>query len=241
MPQIVEEGADIVIALAHTGIARRPTTTGLENAATPLARVDGIDAMLTGHQHLVYPSPTFDGIDTVDTATGHICGKPAVMGGFWGDNLGVIDLLLERDGNGWKVVSSEVETRPIYKRNEDRSITADWSKAVQEVLDSVADEHEATLEYIRRPVGKSSAPLQSYFALVADDPSRADRQPGADLVHRADDEGHRRTRACRSSRRRRRSRPAAAAGRNTTPMSPPATWRSRTSPTSTSTRTPSGR
>ena len=36
---------------------------------------------------------------------------------------------------------------------------------------------------MRRPVGKTSAPLYSYFALVADDPSVADRQPGADLVH----------------------------------------------------------
>ncbi len=39
------------------------------------------------------------------------------------------------------------------------------------MLASVEDIHEATLEYIRRPVGKTAAPLYSYFALVADDPS----------------------------------------------------------------------
>jgi 2',3'-cyclic-nucleotide 2'-phosphodiesterase/3'-nucleotidase len=33
------------------------------------------------------------------------------------------------------------------------------------------EDHEATLAYVRRPVGKTSAPLYSYFALVADDPS----------------------------------------------------------------------
>jgi 2',3'-cyclic-nucleotide 2'-phosphodiesterase/3'-nucleotidase len=142
----------------------------MENASTPLAAVDGIDALLTGHQHLVYPSPTFDGIDMVDTATGLIHGKPAVMAGFWGDNLGVIDLLLERDGSEWKVISTSVETRPIYKRNEDKSISA-TVESVPEVLESVKTEHEATLDYIRRAVGKTSAPLQSYFALVADDPS----------------------------------------------------------------------
>ncbi len=32
-------------------------------------------------------------------------------------------------------------------------------------------DHEATLDYIRRPVGETAAPLYSYFALVADDPS----------------------------------------------------------------------
>ena len=46
------------------------------------------------------------------------------MGGFWGSHLGVIDLMLERDGSDWRVLSHSVETRPISKRNEDRSITA---------------------------------------------------------------------------------------------------------------------
>lgn len=170
VPQIREAGADIILALSHSGIASPQHTEGMENASTPLAAVDGIDALLTGHQHLVFPSPTFDGIEMVDTAAGLIHGKPAVMAGFWGDNLGVIDLMLERDGSGWRVISTSVETRPIYKRNEDRSISP-TVESVPEVLASVSAEHEATLAYIRRAVGKTSAPLQSYFALVADDPS----------------------------------------------------------------------
>ncbi|MEM1150750.1 MAG: 5'-nucleotidase C-terminal domain-containing protein, partial [Pseudomonadota bacterium] len=60
--------------------------------------------------------------------------------------------------------------RPISKRNEDRSVTA-LVESDQPILDSVADVHEATLAYVRRAVGKTSAPLHSYFALVADDPS----------------------------------------------------------------------
>jgi 2',3'-cyclic-nucleotide 2'-phosphodiesterase / 3'-nucleotidase len=170
VPVMLEEGAEIIIALSHSGIGSAQHTDGMENASVPLAAVDGIDAILTGHSHLVYPSPTFDGFDMVDSKTGLIHGKPAVMGGFWGDNLGVIDLLLERDGNAWKVISSSVETRPIYKRNEDRSITP-LVESVPEVEDSVRTEHDATLAYIRRAVGKTSAPLYSYFALVADDPS----------------------------------------------------------------------
>ena len=34
----------------------------------------------------------------VDRATGTIMGKPAVMAGFWGSHMGLVDLLLERDG-----------------------------------------------------------------------------------------------------------------------------------------------
>jgi 2',3'-cyclic-nucleotide 2'-phosphodiesterase/3'-nucleotidase len=39
------------------------------------------------------------------------------------------------------------------------------------VLASVEAEHDATLAYVRAEVGQTDAPLHSYFALVADDPS----------------------------------------------------------------------
>ncbi|MEZ5777861.1 MAG: bifunctional 2',3'-cyclic-nucleotide 2'-phosphodiesterase/3'-nucleotidase [Paracoccaceae bacterium] len=170
VPQMREEGCDIVIALNHSGIAAAEHTDGMENAAVPLARVAGIDALMTGHSHLVFPSPTYEGFAEVDSATGTISGKPGVMAGFWGSHMGLIDLLLERDGDQWKVVSFTSEARPISQRNEDRSVTA-LVESVPSVLASVQKEHEETLDYIRRAVGKTSAPLHSYFALVADDPS----------------------------------------------------------------------
>ncbi len=170
VPQMKEEGADIVIALSHSGIGAAEWTEGMENASVPLAMVDGIDAVLTGHQHLVFPGPSFEGIGGVDAAAGTIHGKPATMGGFWGSHLGVVDLMLERSGNTWRVVGMASETRPISQRNEDRTITA-LVEDDQAILDSVAAEHEATLAYVRRAVGKTAAPLHSYFALVADDPS----------------------------------------------------------------------
>ena len=170
VPQMKEEGADIIIALSHSGIGAAEHSDGMENASVPLARVDGIDAILTGHHHRVFPSKKYDGIDTVDSIAGTINGKPAAMGGFWGSHLGLIDLMLERSGNEWKVVSHGSEARPISRRNEDRSITA-LVESQQNVLDSVQADHDATLAYVRRAVGKTDAPLHSYFALVADDPS----------------------------------------------------------------------
>jgi len=170
VPQMKEEGADIIVALSHSGIGAADWTEGMENASVPLAMVDGIDAILTGHHHLVFPGPAYEGVAGVDAATGTIHGKPATMGGFWGSHLGVVDLMLERSGNAWRVVGQASETRPISQRNEDRSITA-LVESDQEVLNSVAQEHEETLAYVRRAVGKTAAPLHSYFALVADDPS----------------------------------------------------------------------
>ena len=170
IPQMKEEGADIIVALCHSGIGAADHEDGMENAAVPLAAVDGIDAILTGHSHLVFPGPKYADFAAVDAENGTIHGKPAAMGGFWGSHLGVIDLMLERSGNAWKIVSHSSEARPISKRNEDRSTTA-LVESDAAVLASVQKEHDETLEYIRRAVGKTDAALHSYFALVADDPS----------------------------------------------------------------------
>jgi 2',3'-cyclic-nucleotide 2'-phosphodiesterase/3'-nucleotidase len=170
IPEIKEKGADLIIALNHSGIGSAKHTEGMENASVPLAELEGIDAIVTGHSHLVFPSPAFDGLAAVDAKNGYIHGKPTVMGGFWGSHLGLIDLMIERSGTEWRVVTSAVETRPISLRGEDGSVTP-LVKSVPKVLKSVADVHEETLEYIRRAVGKTATPLHSYFALVADDPS----------------------------------------------------------------------
>ncbi len=170
VPEMKEAGADIIIAMSHSGIGSADETDLMENASVPLASIDGIDAVLTGHSHLVFPSANYADFAAVDAEAGTIHGKPATMGGFWGSHLGVIDLMLAFEAGEWRVLAHDVETRPISKRNEDRSITALVESDV-DVLASVQEDHDATLAYVRRAVGKTAAPLHSYFALVADDPS----------------------------------------------------------------------
>ncbi|MEO0635594.1 MAG: bifunctional 2',3'-cyclic-nucleotide 2'-phosphodiesterase/3'-nucleotidase [Pseudomonadota bacterium] len=170
VPEMREQGADIIVALSHSGIGSADYTDGMENASVPLAQVEGIDALVTGHSHLAFPGPAFDGFAAVDAAKGTIHGKPAVMGGFWGSHLGLIDLMLQKDGDQWRVVDFTTEARPIYERGEDRKVTA-LVEDDATVLDAARADHEATLAYVRRAVGKTDAPLHSYFALVADDPS----------------------------------------------------------------------
>ncbi|MDM9629491.1 bifunctional 2',3'-cyclic-nucleotide 2'-phosphodiesterase/3'-nucleotidase [Rhizobium sp. S152] len=171
VPAMKEDGADIVIALSHSGIDGAAPSEKMENASLHLAAVEGIDAIFTGHQHLVFPGPkTWDGIKDADPVKGTLHGKPAVMAGFWGSHLGLIDLLLEKDGKSWKIVDFTSEARPIYHRDDQKKVIADVADK-KEVIEAAKAEHEATLAYVRTPVGKSSAPLYSYFALVADDPS----------------------------------------------------------------------
>ncbi|MDF1609851.1 bifunctional 2',3'-cyclic-nucleotide 2'-phosphodiesterase/3'-nucleotidase [Hoeflea sp. YIM 152468] len=169
VPQMREEGADLVVALCHSGMGQQDWAENLENAAIPLAAVPGIDAIVTGHSHLDFPGPKFDGMAGTDNAKGTISGKPGVMGGFWGSHLGLIDLMLERDGSSWKVISHSSEARPISDRIDRKVVALVADKP--EVLAAAQAEHEATLAYVRTAVGKTSAPLHSYFALVADDPS----------------------------------------------------------------------
>lgn len=170
VPQMKEAGADIIIALSHSGIGAAKEEDMMENASVPLAAVEGIDAIMTGHSHLVFPSGTYADYPGVDVSKGTIHGKPATMGGFWGSHLGLIDLMLERDGGNWRIASHSAEARAISQRNEDRSVMA-LVESDPEILASVQQEHDETLAYVRRAVGKTDANLHSYFALVADDPS----------------------------------------------------------------------
>ena len=59
VPEMKEAGADIIIALSHSGIGPESGDM-LENASVPLAGVDGVDAIVTGHHHLVFPGPKYE-------------------------------------------------------------------------------------------------------------------------------------------------------------------------------------
>lgn len=162
VPEMREAGADLILALAHTGIGAAGHAEGMENAALPLARIDGIDALLTGHTHLVFPSPVFAQMPDVDVHAGTLAGKPAVMAGFWGSHIGLIDLLLTRESGEWRVLGTRSEARPIHRRT--RAAQADGGAGAAGIISSiVAAAHDDTLAAIRRPVGHCPVPLHSFF------------------------------------------------------------------------------
>lgn len=169
VPQMREEGADIIVALSHSGINVEQDSPDLENASYQLSTVPGIDAILTGHHHLVFPGPDYADLDGIDAEAGTLNGIPAVMGGFWGSHLGVIDLMLSNDGDQWRVLDTVSEARPIYERD-GRDIIP-LVEASPAVLAVAQQDHDDTLAYVRASVGQISSPVTSYFALVADDPS----------------------------------------------------------------------
>ncbi|WP_445500984.1 bifunctional 2',3'-cyclic-nucleotide 2'-phosphodiesterase/3'-nucleotidase [Microvirga sp. G4-2] len=170
VPDLKKAGAEIVVALCHSGIAGGERKGGEENAALHLAKVEGIDVILTGHQHFVFPGgKEFNNIEGVDVKAGTLHGKPAVMAGFWGSHLGVIDLDLVKEGDAWKVAGFRTEARPIYDRV-DRKVVAKVDSEAG-IIAAVQADHDATLKYVREPVGKTAVPIHSYFSLVSDDAS----------------------------------------------------------------------
>jgi 2',3'-cyclic-nucleotide 2'-phosphodiesterase/3'-nucleotidase len=169
VPQMRAAGADLVVALVHSGLSAAPARGMDENAAAYLAQVPGVDAILAGHSHLVFPDPGFANLPGVDIARGTIRGVPTVMAGFWGSHLGVVDLTLRRTASGWERVDGTATTRGIRRREDNR-----WVPTVQPdpaVEAAVQAEHAGTLAYVRRPVARSTARVHSYFALVQDDAS----------------------------------------------------------------------
>ena len=57
LPKLKKADVDIVIAISHGGIDVSPYGTMMENANWYLAQEPGIDVLLLGHSHDIFPNP----------------------------------------------------------------------------------------------------------------------------------------------------------------------------------------
>ncbi|SUW65607.1 2',3'-cyclic-nucleotide 2'-phosphodiesterase/3'-nucleotidase precursor [Buttiauxella agrestis] len=167
VPEMRKQGADLVVVIAHSGLSSDPYHAMAENSVYYLSKVPGVDTILFGHAHAVFPGKDFANIKGVDLEKGTLNGIPAVMPGMWGDHLGVVDLVLNNDSGAWKVVSSKAEARPIYDSVAKKALVSEDAKLV----DVLKHDHDATREFVSKPIGKSSDNMYSYLALVQDDPT----------------------------------------------------------------------
>jgi 2',3'-cyclic-nucleotide 2'-phosphodiesterase len=185
VPKVRQKGADLVIVLAHSGF--KPTMTDTENVVYPLSQIPGIDAITFSHTHKLFPAKVATAIDGsmlgpdklplpgVDNRKGTINGVPAVQAGMGGGSLGIIDLELNKVNGKWTVIESQSFTREIWMEAKD-SVTGKITyqsivEPDEEILKAVMGDHNATIRYINTPIGRTNDDIQSYFALVQDDPS----------------------------------------------------------------------
>ncbi|WP_434525737.1 bifunctional 2',3'-cyclic-nucleotide 2'-phosphodiesterase/3'-nucleotidase [Photorhabdus asymbiotica] len=167
VPQMKKEGADLIVAIPHSGFSKDPYKAMAENSVYYLSQITGIDAIMFGHAHGVFPSKEFAGIKGVDVANGTINGIPSVMPGQWGDHLGVVDLVINNDGGIWKVTEAKAEARPIYDKINKKALVERDSELVK-IIDKA---HQGTRSFVGKFIGKASANMYSYLALIQSDPT----------------------------------------------------------------------
>lgn len=168
VPEMRRKGADIVVAISHGGLDASPYTAQMENANWHLARVAGVDAMLLGHSHQLFPNPASTApqfqLPGVDKARGLVHGVPTVMANLWGKHLGLIALHLRADGQRWTIEKDKTVVEARAAQNLDKSFVG----ADPKVLELIRQEHEATIEYVKTPVGSTDFRMTTYFADVGD-------------------------------------------------------------------------
>lgn len=165
LPQLEAQHPDLIVAILHGGLDTAPYTAQMENGGWYLAGVPGIDVLLLGHVHTDFPGPHYAGMQDVDANRGFVRGKPAVMGGFFGKDLGVIRLLLSRRHGRWVIDrdGTRSEVRPICAAttatHPGACVPAD--PAIAPLVETV---QQAAIAYVNTPIGRTRVRMSSYFA-----------------------------------------------------------------------------
>ncbi len=176
VPEVKAKGADLVVLLAHTGVVEFERKGGEENSGYFLTKIPGVDVVVTGHAHQKFPSAAFAKLTGVDLEKGTINGVAVVMPGSFADNLGAIDLTIEKKDGAWVRTETRARLMPAYDSAKKQSLLP----ADAELSALLAKEHEGALAFIRAPIGGGEAggeaangellaPLTSFFALIQDD------------------------------------------------------------------------
>ena len=169
LPEVKVAGADIVVAICHCGLNPAPYSERLENAGWHLAGVPGIDVVMLGHSHDIFPNPTnpksrYAHMTEVDNARGFVRGVPAVMGNYFGKSLGVIDLALVWENGRWQIdrTASKSEVRSV------KGADGDYAAVDEHIEESARHEHLGAIDYVKTPIGRSDFDMSTYFVAVGD-------------------------------------------------------------------------
>ncbi len=167
IPEMKAKGADVIVAIPHSGISTEKHQVGAENSVYYLSKIAGIDAIAFGHAHGVFPSKDFANVAGADIEKGTLNGVAAVMPGRWGSHVGVMDLTLEQKNGKWSVTGGQSEARPIFDKASKKALV----EADAGIVKALEADHKGTREFVNQPIGKANDVMYSYLALVQDDPT----------------------------------------------------------------------
>lgn len=162
VPRLRNAGADIVVALCHSGVGTAEEEKLGENVGRQLAEIDGIDALLLGHDHRPFPHP---GTGEVKPTTSNLGNKPALNAGAKGAWLGCMDLLLELGETGdWRVADHRCQLLRVGSAQ----VASDAGIAA-----IIGAAHKMTLDRMRTPIGETRVSLHTYFSRLIPDNATA--------------------------------------------------------------------
>ncbi|UJF17842.1 bifunctional 2',3'-cyclic-nucleotide 2'-phosphodiesterase/3'-nucleotidase [Vibrio sp. SS-MA-C1-2] len=168
IPEMREKGADLIIAIPHSGLNDDPYHELMENEVYYLSKVSGIDGILFGHAHAVFPSSDFAHIPGADLKNGLLNGIPSVMPGRYGDHIGILDYKLQlNNDHQWSIIDQRGSTNAIYDKRDNKALV----RADKETQQILKEDHLETIKYLNKTIGKSNSEINSYLAFVQDDPS----------------------------------------------------------------------
>ncbi len=170
VPEMRRAGADLVLCLAHTGIGLPGGGVDADGQATEIAEIDGIDLLIAGHSHLVFPFRGLHPDPRVNPAEGRLAGKPAVQPGHSGSHLGIMDLSLRVEAGRWQLRQAQV--RAVSVSEEIAGMPADTIRRNAAALRrAVGSDHRAALAWTRKAIGTTEIALSTCLAQVADVPA----------------------------------------------------------------------
>lgn len=162
-----EMGADIVVALVHSGFGEEEPEYMATNAAYALTKIDEVDVVLCGHEHNAFPDPKsnlyYNSMSGVDPVNGIVNGKVMVMAKNLARSIGIADLTLEYDktADKYEIVSQKGANRLVsnYKTTE--------NKAIVDTLSEWKEEMESYRSHVIATI-KEGKTIENFFSLLED-------------------------------------------------------------------------
>ena len=154
VPQIRQQGADIVIVAQHTGWTKTPKdyrsnpeswlssidtwkTTGStvnENITIELAeKVAGIDIILAGHSHINVPKAVINNV---------LIAEPS----YWGKALSKYTVKLARQGKNWQIVEKDATNLSVKN-----------IEPLHRFVRLFQPQHQQVLSYLNQPIGEAKS------------------------------------------------------------------------------------
>lgn len=160
-----DEGADVVVALCHSGLGNVGLPGGSENVSMQVAEQCGVDLVVAGHTHDLAAFCSAEN------------GVPIVQAGAFGSHLGSVDLLLTPTdtapdaapaSTNWSVETAQVANLTPSDRRPDtttpcRRLVRPFPKLRREV----AQVHRTTRTHVDEPLGQSATPIQTFFSTIS--------------------------------------------------------------------------